>query len=119
MDNKSESKKEEDFEGKVKKLIDTFIKAEKLGKENSIKYKNWIKEISDPNFKLISNLSNYFLDDYISTGMRENIFKIMRKLYYLNPKLVGYNPIKILLNQFLSTLIVEINQKFQIIAFIY
>ena len=89
MDNKSESKKEEDFEGKVKKLIDTFIKAEKLGKENSIKYKNWIKEISDPNFKLISNLSNYFLDDCISTGMRENIFKIMRKLYYLNPKLVG------------------------------
>ena len=89
MDNKSESKKEEDFEGKVKKLIDTFIKAEKLGKENSIKYKNWIKEISDPNFKLISNLLNYFLDELTSTTMRENIFKIMRKLYYLNAKLVG------------------------------
>ena len=90
MENKSQSKKEEeDFEGNVKKIIDTFTKAEKLGKENSKKYKDWIKEISDPNFKLISNLLNYFLDDLTSTSMRENIFKIMRKLYYLNPKLVG------------------------------
>ena len=90
MENKSQSKKEEeDFEGNVKKIIDTFTKAEKLGKENSKKYKDWIKEISDPNFKLISNLLNYFLDELTSTSMRENIFKIMRKLYYLNPKLVG------------------------------
>ena len=90
MENKSQSKKEEeDFEGKIKKIIDTFTKAEKLGKENSKKYKDWIKEISDPNFKLITNLLNYFLDDLTSTSMRENIFKIMRKLYYLNEKLVG------------------------------
>ena len=90
MENKSQSKKEEkDFEVKIKKIIDTFTKAEKLGKENSKKYKDWIKEISDPNFKLISNLLNYFLDDLTSTSMRENIFKIMRKLYYLNAKLVG------------------------------
>ena len=90
MENKSQSKKEEkDFEVKIKKIIDTFTKAEKLGKENSKKYKDWIKEISDPNFKLISNLLNYFLDELTSTSMRENIFKIMRKLYYLNPKLVG------------------------------
>ena len=90
MENKSQSKKEEkDFEGKIEKIIDTFTKAEKLGKENSKKYKDWIKEISDPNFKLISNLLNYFLDELTSTTMRENIFKIMRKLYYLNAKLVG------------------------------
>ena len=90
MENISQSKKEEkDFEGNIKKIIDTFTKAEKLGKENSKKYKDWIKEISDPNFKLISNLLNYFLDELTSTTMRENIFKIMRKLYYLNAKLVG------------------------------
>ena len=90
MESKTTSKKEEeDFEAKVNKIIDTFTKAEKLGKENSKKYKDWIKEISNPNFNLISNLLNYFLDDLTSTGMRENIFKIMRKLYHLNPNVVG------------------------------
>lgn len=86
---KGSSKKEElDFEAKINKIIDTFTKAEKLGKENSKKYKEWINEISNPNFKLISNLLDYFLDDLTSTAMRENIFKIMRKLYHLNTSVV-------------------------------
>ncbi len=86
---KGSSKKEElDFEAKINKIIDTFTKAEKLGKENSKKYRDWINEISNPNFKLISNLLDYFLDDLTSTAMRENIFKIMRKLYHLNTKVV-------------------------------
>lgn len=86
---KGSSKKEElDFEAKINKIIDTFTKAEKLGKENSKKYRDWINEISNPNFKLISNLLDYFLDDLTSTAMRENIFKIMRKLYHLNTSVV-------------------------------
>ena len=90
MESKDSSKKaEEDFETKIQKIIDTFTKAEKLGKENSKKYKDWIKEISNPNFHLISNLLNYFLDELTSTNMRENIFKIMRKLYHLNKDVVG------------------------------
>ena len=90
MENQDSSQKEEeDFELKIKKMIDTFTKAEKLGKENSKKYRDWIKEISSPQFKLISNLLNYFLDDLTSTNMRENIFKIMRKLYQLNPETVS------------------------------
>ena len=90
MENKDSSKKaEEDFEVKIQKIIDTFTKAEKLGKENSKKYKEWIKEISNPSFNLISNLLNYFMDDLTSTNMRENIFKIMRKLYQLNKEVVA------------------------------
>ena len=90
MEDTDKSKKgEEDFEAKIKMIIDTFTKAEKLGKENSKKYKEWIKDISNPNFHLISNLLNYFLDDLTSTSMRENIFKIMRKLYHLNKETVG------------------------------
>ena len=89
MTNKeSTTKGEEDFEVKINKIIDTFTKAEKLGKENSKKYKDWIKEISNPNFHLISNLLNYFLDELTSTNMRENIFKIIRKLYHLNKSVV-------------------------------
>jgi len=84
----SSSKGEEDFEVKINKIIDTFTKAEKLGKENSKKYKDWIKEISNPDFHLISNLLNYFLDELTSTNMRENIFKIIRKLYHLNKNVV-------------------------------
>lgn len=84
----SNTKGEEDFEVKINKIIDTFTKAEKLGKENSKKYKDWIKEISNPNFHLISNLLNYFLDELTSTNMRENIFKIIRKLYHLNKNVV-------------------------------
>ena len=41
-------------------MINTFIKAEKQGKEGTKKYLDWIKEISSPEFKLISNLLNYF-----------------------------------------------------------
>ena len=90
MENKDSSKKaEENFEIKIQKMIDTFTKAEKLGKENSKKFQDWIKEISNPNFHLITNLLNYFLDDLTSTNMRENIFKIMRKLYHLNRETVG------------------------------
>jgi hypothetical protein len=70
-------------------MINTFIKAEKQGKEGTKKYLDWIKEISSPEFKLISNLLNYFLDDLTSTGMRENIFKILRKLYQLNTDVVA------------------------------
>ena len=90
MESKDSSKKaEEDLETKIQKLIDTFAKAEKLRKENSKKYKDWIKEISNPNFHLIDKLLNYFLDDLTSTNMRENIFKIMRKLYHLNKDVVA------------------------------
>jgi hypothetical protein len=84
----SNAKGEEDFEVKINKIIDTFTKAEKLGKENSKKYKDWIKEISNPNFHLISDLLIYFLDELTSTNMRENIFKIIRKLYHLNKNVV-------------------------------
>ena len=70
-------------------MINTFIKAEKQGKEGTKKYLDWIKEISSPEFKLISNLLNYFLDDLTSTSMRENIFKILRKLYQLNTEVVA------------------------------
>ena len=90
MESKDSSKKaEEDLETKIQKLIDTFAKAEKLRKENSKKYKDWIKEISNPNIHLIDKLLNYFLDDLTSTNMRENIFKIMRKLYHLNKDVVA------------------------------
>ena len=90
MENDDSSKKEEeDFELKIKKMIDTFTKAEKMGKENTKKYSDWIKEISSPKFNLIKNLLDYFLDDLTSTNMRENIFKIMRKLYQLNTETVA------------------------------
>ena len=88
MENQNLSQFEE-LEGKIEKMINTFIKAEKQGKEGTKKYLDWIKEISSPEFKLISNLLNYFLDDLTSTGMRENIFKILRKLYQLNTEVVA------------------------------
>lgn len=90
MENQNSSEKEfGELEGKIEKMINTFIKAEKQGKEGTKKYLDWIKEISSPEFKLISNLLNYFLDDLTSTGMRENIFKILRKLYQLNTEVVA------------------------------
>ena len=90
MENQNSSQKEfEELEGKIEKMINTFIKAEKQGKEGTKKYLDWIKEISSPEFKLISNLLNYFLDDLTSTSMRENIFKILRKLYQLNTEIVA------------------------------
>ena len=84
-----ENKGEDDFEVKIQKMIDTFSKAEKLGKENSKKFRDWVKEITDKNFNLIKNLLNYFMDELTSTNMRENIFKIIRKLYQLKKDVVG------------------------------
>ena len=108
MENQDSSEKDfEEFETKIKKMIDTFTKAEKQGKENNKKYLDWIKEISSPEFKLISNLLNYFLDDLTSTNMRENIFKIMRKLYQLNTDTVA-NQIKSN-HDFAKAIVVHIN----------
>lgn len=84
----AKKKSESSFQQKVQKMIDTFTKAETLGKENTKKFQDWITDISSPNFKLISNLLNYFLDDLTSTEMRENIFKILRKLYILKKDVV-------------------------------
>ena len=71
MENQDSSEKDfSEFEEKIKKMIDTFTKAEKQNKEKTKKYLDWIKEISSPDFKLISELLNYFLDDLTSTNMR-------------------------------------------------
>ena len=97
----------DNFEEKIQKMIDTFTKAEKHNKESTKKYLGWIKEISSPEFKLISNLLNYFLDEMTSTNMRENIFKILRKLYQLNTEIVSE---QIQSNQdFIKAIIVHIN----------
>ena len=97
----------DNFEEKIQKMIDTFTKAEKHNKESTKKYLSWIKEISSPEFKLISNLLNYFLDEMTSTNMRENIFKILRKLYQLNTEIVSK---QIQSNQdFIKAIVVHIN----------
>ena len=44
MENQNSSQKEfEELEGKIEKMINTFIKAEKQGKEGTKKYLDWIK----------------------------------------------------------------------------
>jgi len=72
------------FAENVKKMINTFTTAELKKKEKDEGYIKWIKSITDPNFKLIQNLMTYFLDDLTSQEDRENIFKIIRKLLYLD-----------------------------------
>ena len=47
-----------------------------------------MKELSNPDSHLIKNLINYGLKDLTSTK-RENIFKIMRKLYHFDKDVVG------------------------------
>ena len=102
-----DSHSNDNFEEKIQKMIDTFTKAEKHNKESTKKYLGWIKEISSPEFKLISNLLNYFLDELTTTKMRENIFKILRKLYQLNTEIVSE---QIQSNQdFIKAIIVHIN----------
>ena len=102
-----DSHSNDNFEEKIQKMIDTFTKAEKHNKESTKKYLDWIKEISSPEFKLISNLLNYFLDELTTTKMRENIFKILRKLYQLNTEIVSE---QIQSNQdFIKAIIVHIN----------
>ena len=102
-----DSHSNDNFKEKIQKMIDTFTKAEKHNKESTKKYLDWIKEISSPEFKLISNLLNYFLDEMTSTNMRENIFKILRKLYQLNTEIVSE---QIQSNQdFIKAIIVHIN----------
>ena len=98
----------EELEGIIEKIISTFTKAEKQGEECSKKYLDWIKEISSPEFKLISDLLNYFLDDLTSTCMREYIFKIMRKLYQLNTEVIAK---QILDNKnFVKAIVVHMNE---------
>ena len=89
MEKKIKQKSWKRFRNKNQKILDTFTKTEKLGKENSKKYKDCLKEIFNLNSHLINNILNYVIDDLASTNMRENIFKIMRKLYHLNKEDFG------------------------------
>ena len=81
-------KKEEDFKIKVHKIYDKIIKAEELDKENSKKYINWIKEISEPNLHFIKHLSKYFFNDLTTKNTKEKILKILKQLYELNKDIV-------------------------------
>ena len=75
---------DKDFQAQIDKLISTFIKAERQNIENTPKFQKWVKSICEPSYKLISNLLSTFLDELTSFEMRENIFKLFTKLYYLN-----------------------------------
>ena len=82
----NENQKSHSFEKNLKKMIETFIKAEKNKKENDLKYISWIKTICSSNFNLVSDISFYINDKKINHEIRENIIKILKKLILFEDK---------------------------------
>ena len=76
----NENQKSHPFEKNLKKMIETFYKAEKNKKENDIKYISWIKNICSPNFNLVNNISSYINEKKLNHEIRENLFKLIKKL---------------------------------------
>ena len=76
------------FDQVVKKMIETFTKAEQKNKEKDEKYLKWIDKITNKESNLIPNLLTYFLDELTNQETRENIFKIFRKLHFLKRNIV-------------------------------
>jgi hypothetical protein len=92
------------FEKNLKKIIETFYKAEKNKKENDIKYISWIKTICSPNFNLISNISSYINEKKLNHEIRENLFKMIKKLILFENKNIinQLNENETLLNYFMK-----------------
>ena len=82
----NENQKTHPFEKNLKKIIETFYKAEKNKKENDIKYISWIKTICSPNFNLVSNISSYINEKKLNHEIRENLFKMIKKLILFENK---------------------------------
>jgi len=54
------------------------IEAQNLSQEPSIK--NWLSNITHPDFKLIDSMINLFLDNILDLTLSKNILKVLRKL---------------------------------------
>ena len=100
----NENQKTHPFEKNLKKIIETFYKAEKNKKENDIKYISWIKTICSPNFNLISNISSYINEKKLNHEIRENLFKMIKKLILFENKNIinQLNENETLLNYFMK-----------------
>ena len=51
---------------------------------------NWFKTICDPNFQLIDGLVSMYIDNVTDAEMTRKIMKILRKLNYYLPDMVGH-----------------------------
>ena len=100
----NENQKTHPFEKNLKKIIETFYKAEKNKKENDIKYISWIKTICSPNFNLVSNISSYINEKKLNHEIRENLFKMIKKLILFENKNIinQLNKNETLLNYFMK-----------------
>ena len=100
----NENQKTHPFEKNLKKIIETFYKAEKNKKENDIKYISWIKTICSPNFNLVSNISSYINEKKLNHEIRENLFKMIKKLILFENKNIinQINENETLLNYFMK-----------------
>ena len=79
-------KNEDDFilERQIKRMIDILFKVEKDNKENDSQYSQWINEITQPNYGMISIFVKVLCDESTKQDDIEKIFLILRKLVFLN-----------------------------------
>ena len=79
-------KNEDDFilERQIKRMIDILFKVEKENKENDSQYSQWINEITQPNYGMISIFVKVLSDESTKQDDIEKIFLILRKLLFLN-----------------------------------
>ena len=85
---KTSSSSNVDINASLKLIVDTFRKFERKNKESDPKYIEWIEQISEPSYGLISSLLTLFLDELTDQITRENIFKVLKKLLFLHINLI-------------------------------
>ena len=85
---KTSSSSNVDINASLKLIVDTFRKFERKNKESDPKYIEWIEQISEPSYGLISSLLTLFLDELTDQITRENIFKVLKKLLFLQEEII-------------------------------
>ena len=88
MEKQSKSPSNVDVNASLKLICDTFRKFEKRNKESDPKYIEWIEQISEPSYGLISSLLTLFLDELTDQVTKENIFKVLKKLLLLQEETI-------------------------------
>ena len=76
-----ENTKDTTLKENIKKILNNIKKYNK-NKYNK-PFKEWIQQITDPKYFLISDIMNYFLDELTSNELKEEVLFLLQKLYEL------------------------------------
>ena len=100
-----ESTKDSALKDNIKKILN-IIKKYNNNKYNK-PFLEWIQQITDPKYFLISDIMNYFLDELTTNELKEEVLLLLKKLYELKKENIASQIMSN--NEFIKCLINYVN----------